>query len=74
MSLHPKQHSSSTSDPLPVSLSVSLFVSSLVTVANGYRCCLLWNATERAIEDMSRELSIDSEEYSLTENPKQDQE
>ena len=32
------------------------------------------NTTERAIEDMSRELSIDSEEYSLTENPKQDQE
>lgn len=63
MSLHPKQHSSPTSDPLPVSLSVSLFVSSLVTVANGYSiidAVSSANTTERAIEDMSRELSIDS--------------
>jgi hypothetical protein len=28
------------------------------------------NTTQTAIEDMSRELSIDSEEYNLTENPK----
>ena len=28
------------------------------------------NTAQTAIEDMSRELSIDSEEYNLTENPK----